>query len=67
MANGYIWWWMISEFDTMGSDKQRWMDGYSVLIGCMYSALCCVEQWRYREEGCGRRLTIGFIICCCFR
>ena len=30
---------MSTLFATMGSDKQRWMDGYSVLVDCVYMAL----------------------------
>jgi len=30
---------MMVLFDTMGSDKQRWMDGYSVVVDCIYDIL----------------------------
>jgi len=30
---------MMVLFHTMDSDKQRWMDGYSVVVDCIYTAL----------------------------
>ena len=27
-------------FETMERDKKKWIDNYSVVVGCLYSALC---------------------------
>ena len=30
---------MLMLFDTMGSDKQRWIDSYSIVVECIYFEL----------------------------
>lgn len=42
-------------FDTMGQDKERWVEGCSVLVDCMFVAL-------RTEEGRGCRLGVGFAV-----